>query len=177
MGREQIQGLLQMKRKYKIYKRYRRGKSGGQRYWKIYPSIRLGMIPKKYVEIKAWVPLEKNSNDIFIGNWQEADRLPIKSVAGTIAHEELHNTLKKEIGPEASAHLDLITVPAIMTSEGRNKIKLLNPSTESTIMPTKKILLESIKKAGVTRKNLHQWYESQRKSVELSKRLINKHKL
>ena len=164
--------------KRKIFKRYRKGKRGGQRYWKVYPSIRLGRIPKKDVEIKAWTPII-GSNDIFIGNWQEADRLPIKSIAGTIAHEELHNVLKKDISPEASAHLDLITVPTMMSAEGNTRIKLLNPSTEATILPTKKLLFKSLKKADpkVTRKDIHQWYESQRKSVELSKRLMNKHKL
>ena len=172
--------------KRRIFKRYIKGKRGGQRYWinrynanriptKVYSSIHIGHIPKKYKNIQAWSPLEKRSDNIFIGNWQDADNQPIELVSTIIGHEELHNILKKEINPEASAHLDLITVPPVF-DQSTGKV-YFQSSLERSIQPKRKIfkILKDADKT-LTTKTLNQWYKSRKKDVEFSKSLIHNNK-
>ena len=64
-------------------------------------------------------PIRKRQN-IFISSWKDADKESMSSVAKTIAHEELHNVLAKDVSNEASVGLDLISVPRMYKKDSKN---------------------------------------------------------
>lgn len=83
--------------------------------------------------------------NVYIGNSPETDE---NAWARIIAHEELHNILKREVGDRASNDLDIISEPALVDKNRR----ILNKDTINKIYttPSKMIkgLFEAKKRSG-----------------------------
>lgn len=93
------------------------------------------IVKKKAIEFrdsdKPLYTLREDNQDVYIGNFPEADVWEGEDIAEALAHEDTHNLLGEEVSEEAKVNLDNIVVPHIVDDETG---ELLNPRSASEIV-------------------------------------------